>query len=366
MSKLKLTDREWQEFAIGEIFTIAIGKSIDGNKVNRQSGKTAYVTRKEQLNGIDGFIDYSEDFLNKDYPVITIGNETAEPFVQVYPFFTGTKVNILKPKQPLNASILAFIATSLKKHKSKYSYSFTINSTRLKKQNILLPVDLDGNPDWQFMEDFIKQKEAAQTEKLITYYTNRAMELMIQTESISDAEWKEFEVGKLFTFESKPSKGLNHLEKCEIGGTNYVGATNRNNGVLDYVVDNEKITYHGNAIAFIRNGEGAMGYSVYKAEDFIATQDVSVCYNENLNRYNGLFITTVADTIRGKYNFGYKRNQSRLNKEKLRLPVNSDGKPDWQFMENFIKQIEAEKTQAILNYYNSMKNKEIVGGGGKL
>ena len=56
MSRLKLTDREWREFSVGEIFTITIGKSIDGNKVNRQSGKTAYVTRKEQLNGIDGFI----------------------------------------------------------------------------------------------------------------------------------------------------------------------------------------------------------------------------------------------------------------------------------------------------------------------
>ena len=32
-------------------------------------------------------------------------------------------------------------------------------------------------------------------------------------------------------------------------------------------------------------------------------------------------------------------------------------------MENFIKRIESEKTQAVLNYYNNMKNKEIVEGG---
>lgn len=32
-----------------------------------------------------------------------------------------------------------FIATSLKQHKSKYSYSFTINSTRLKKTKNLPP-----------------------------------------------------------------------------------------------------------------------------------------------------------------------------------------------------------------------------------
>jgi len=128
MSKLKLTDRNWGKFTIGDLFYIKIGKSIDGNKVNRESGKTAYITRKEQNNGLDGFIDYELDFLNTDYPVLTIGNETAEPFIQYYPFFTGTKVNILKPKQKLSVFVLSFIAVSLKQHKSKYSYSFTINS----------------------------------------------------------------------------------------------------------------------------------------------------------------------------------------------------------------------------------------------
>ena len=149
-----------------------IGKSIDGNKVNRKNGKIAYITRKELNNGLDGFIDYESDFLNNDYPVLTIGNETAEPFVQCYPFFTGTKVNILKPKQELSASVLSFVAVSLKQHKSKYSYSFTINSTRLKKQVILLPVNPDGLPDWRFMEDFMKQIEKNKISTVITYYKN--------------------------------------------------------------------------------------------------------------------------------------------------------------------------------------------------
>lgn len=365
MSELKLTDRTWGKFTIGDLFHIKIGKSIDGNKVDRVNGQFAYITRKEQNNGLDGFIDYAQDFLNMDYPVITVGNETAEPFVQYYPFFTGTKVNILKPKKAVSSYALSFIATSLKQHKSKYSYSFTINSTRLKKQVIMLPAKSDGQPDWQFMEDFIKQKEQKQKADLLEYYSTKALDLMLLSGSLKDVRWGYFEVQELFTFESKPSKGLNHLEKCSSGGTNYVGATNRNNGVLDYVSNNPKLTYRGNAIAFIRNGEGAMGYSVYKAEDFIATQDVSVGYNANLNKYNGLFITAVADKIRGKYNFGYKRNQHRLNKEKLCLPILSDGNPDWQFMEDFMRQIERDKIQTVLKYYNPLNYNEIMRGGVK-
>ncbi|MDO9891840.1 restriction endonuclease subunit S [Glaesserella parasuis] len=167
---------------------------------------------------------------------------------------------------------------------------------------------------------------------------------------LTDREWKGFRVKDLFYFENKPSKGLNHLKQC-YDGTNYVGATNRNNGVLAYVEANPKIVYKGNAIAFIRNGEGSMGYSVYKAEDFVATQDISVGYNDNLNKHIGLFIVTVADKVRGKYNFGYKRNQNRLNKETLQLPVNSDSLPDWQFMEDFIKQKEEKQVTKLKNYY---------------
>ncbi|WP_222610113.1 restriction endonuclease subunit S [Kingella denitrificans] len=167
---------------------------------------------------------------------------------------------------------------------------------------------------------------------------------------LTDRGWKGFRVEDLFYFENKPSKGLNHLKQCD-DGVNYVGATNRNNGVLAYVEANQKAIYKGNAIAFIRNGEGSMGYSVYKAEDFVATQDISVGYNENLNRYIGLFIVAVADKVRGKYNFGYKRNQKRLNKETLQLPINSDGLPDWQFMENFIKQKEQKQIADLKNYY---------------
>ena len=331
-------------------FSIKIGKNIDGNKVDRENGEFAYITRKENTNGLDGFIDYDVSYLNKDYPVITIGNETAEPFVQEFPFFTGTKVNILKPKERLNRYTLFFICSSLKMHKKKYSYSFTINSTRLKKQNILLPISNQGNPDWQFMEDYIKQIEQKQKTDLINYYSNKLLEIIGDT-NYQDVQWDYFEIGKLFEFINKPSKGLNHLSLSE-RGTNYIGATNRNNGVLEYVENNEKLTYDGNAIVFIRNGEGAMGYSVYKKEKFIATQDVSVGYNPNLTEYSGLFITTIADKIRGKYNFGYKRSQSRLNKEKLRLPIDKNGNPNWQFMEDFIKNIEKDKIETLLSYLN--------------
>ena len=169
-----LNQIEWGEFFIEDLFNTKIGKSIDGNKINKASGKIAYITRKESNNGLDGFIKNDINFLNKDFPVITIGNETAEPFVQLYPFFTGTKVNILNPKNKVSRYSLTFISECLKKHKVKYSYSFTINSTRLKRQKILLPTDKNGQPDYDYMENYIKKLEYEKLTKYITRKTTNA------------------------------------------------------------------------------------------------------------------------------------------------------------------------------------------------
>lgn len=167
--ELSLKNREWKEFVIENLFDIKIGKNVDGNKINKSSGKYAYITRKESNNGLDGFIDADNKLLNKDYPVITIGNETAEPFVQNYPFFTGTKVNILKSKIEISKYSLTFISICLKMHKNKYSYSFTINSTRLKRQKIMLPINHNHEPDYEYMENYMKQMELRKLKQYIEY-----------------------------------------------------------------------------------------------------------------------------------------------------------------------------------------------------
>ncbi len=168
-----LKEKVWRAFLIGDLFNIKIGKAIDGNKVDKVSGHYPYITRKESNNGLDGFIDYDEKFLNFEVPCITIGNETAQPFVQVTPFFTGTKVNILSPKKYLSRFALMFIAQSLRVHKEKYSYSFTINSTRLQKQKIMLPVNDNGKPDFEYMENYVRAIEASQYKKYLDYIDER-------------------------------------------------------------------------------------------------------------------------------------------------------------------------------------------------
>ncbi|MBQ8722144.1 MAG: restriction endonuclease subunit S [Paludibacteraceae bacterium] len=164
--------------------------------------------------------------------------------------------------------------------------------------------------------------------------------------------WAEFYIRDIFPcMVVGKSKGLNHLKKND-SGISYLGATNQNNAVLSFVDPVDSLIQKGNCIAFIRNGEGSMGYSVYKSENFIATSDMTLAYSEYLNKYTGMFITTIADRIRGKYNFGYKRSATRLAKEVLSLPVTSEGVPDWDFMEQYMRKVESRQ---IFNYLQSIR-----------
>ena len=356
MSKLKLTDVEWGEFFIGGsngLFDITSTKSgIDKNKLNIDVGLIPYITRTDMQNGINMFItDKQNNRYNIDEGnVITIGLDTQTVFYQPTAFYTGQNIQVLRNNN-LNKYTAMFIIPSIKIQMQKFNWGGNgATLGRLNRTRLILPINSQGQPNWQFMEDYIKQEQKQQVQKIIDYYERKLVELAGDVVGLDKVEWKTFKLGDIFDLVTKSSKGLNHLEKNTSDGISYVGATNRNNGVLDFVKRKENLIYSGNAIAFIRNGEGSMGYSVYKKEDFIASQDITVGYNQYLNEYNAKFITTIADQVRGKYNFGYKRNQERLKRETLVLPSDEKGNPNFQYMSDFVKKLELDKVQEVLEY----------------
>ena len=274
--------------------------------------------------------------------------------------FIGTTTVKVGRNKKLNRYIGMFITTIADTVRSKYNFGFKRNETHLKNEILILPINEKGEPDYEFMENYMRAKEQEKLNAYKNYISKRIKELenVKPVVSLKEKEWSEFELGKLFRIVQGKSKGLNHLTKST-NGINYLGATNLNNGVLCQVEPIKELIQKGNAIAFIRNGEGSMGYSVYKAEDFIATSDISVGYNPILNRYNGTFITTVADKVRGKYNFGYKRSAKRLKKERLMLPINENKEPDYEYMENYMKRLELEKLKKYLDYKKRNERKTV-------
>ena len=164
---------------------------------------------------------------------------------------------------------------------------------------------------------------------------------------LEECNWKAFRIGDLFEIEPcKCSK------VCEFhqGKVPYVGATNNNNGVLKFIENKESFLTKGNCIAFICDGDGSIGLSVYKKESFIGSTTVKVGRSRYLNKYVGAFIVTVADLGRKRYSFGYKRNEEHLSNERLMLPANSKDEPDYAFMEEYMREVERQQKEKYKAY----------------
>ncbi len=147
---------EWGEFAIGELFEInSYKKRFDANKVSISEIGKPYVVRTSLNNGIRGYINEDEQFLNNGN-TISFGQDTATMFYQEKPYFTGDKIKILKSKttnfNKLNA--LFFISTMTKSFSSFSWGSSSFNVNIIANQLMNLPTQ-NNEPNYNIMETFI-------------------------------------------------------------------------------------------------------------------------------------------------------------------------------------------------------------------
>lgn len=343
--------KQWSDFVLSEIFDITSTKSgIDKKKLNGIKGNIPYVTRTDKTNGWENFICQQDLCYRMDNAnSISIGLDTQTVFYQPCDYYTGQNIQVLKNER-LNKHIALFIIPILKHLMAKFSWGGNgATLTRLKRSRILLPVTLLGNPDYDFMEQYMRKVEVEKVRLFKKNTIYRIKEFLSQEKLIplNNKKWREFKIEHIFIIEKCKCSNVSLLLD---GNISYVGATNRNNGVIKFVENNAKLITKGNCIAFICDGEGSIGYSVYKNEDFIGSTTIKIGRNKYLNRYVGIFITTIADKVRGKYNFGFKRTEEHLKKETIILPVNSFDEPDYEYMEQYIRNIEMNKLEKYLKY----------------
>lgn len=152
-----LNDREWTWFNVSELFDISSAKIVNKQDIEDFTGVYPYVSRTTKNNGVDEYISNIglEDFINKG-DVITIGTEGRHPFYQKNDFLAGDGINMLKVKSLSNIYIQIFLCTILGLNNYRYNYGRGRNSGRLRMEQLRLPIDHSSNPDWEFIEYYVK------------------------------------------------------------------------------------------------------------------------------------------------------------------------------------------------------------------
>lgn len=340
-----LKDIKWKEFQICELFEI---KNVYGKPLeNYTDGNIPYITTSILNNGLVSCIAANGRCISSKN-AISVDPINGKSFFHEYNFvgrgFSGASINLLY-KNGLNKYIALFLCKTIENTAfKKASYGYLFNSDRLKKAKIMLPVNSKGEPDYKFMEEYIKEKE----EKLKNQYAEHIKNLVnnLYKKVSSDKKWQDFSISKIFDI--KAGKRLTKANMKQ-GDIPFIGATDSNNGITNFVLNENAST--DNRVLGV-NYNGSVVETFYHPYKCTFSDDVKRFSTKEVigNKYIYLFLKNAILKQKCKYMYGYKFNESRMLKQKIMLPVNLKGEPDYQYMEDYMKYLEQKKLLEYLEY----------------
>ncbi len=354
---MTLTDREWKAFYISDekdngIFKLRASLSgIDKNKlVACKEPDIPYITRSDFNNGVAMFVgkEQKEKFKIDDGNVITIGLDTQTVFYQPHPFYTGQNIQVLY-NEYLNKYVAKFIIPLLKMQVSKLSWGGNgATLGRLKRMQLLLPISDDGQPDYAFMEEFIKEREAAKRKQYLDYCQEQ-LKIFGGGYSLihlADKQWKSFFIVDVFDTiqRGKRLKTADHL----VGEVPYVSSSALNNGVDNFVSNDKGVRKFSDCLSLANSG--SVGSSFYEPFEFVASDHITHLKSKAFNKYHYLFLATMTGRLSQKYNFNREINDKRISREIILLPITDKGEPDYEYMEKYSKNLLCEKIQRYIKY----------------
>ncbi len=303
---------------ISDIFEIDYGQGEYSNKTlftESQKG-IPIISSKGDNNGIYGF--YNIDSYYKNIISVARVGTICSAFYHDYDCCIDDNCLVLKPKKDFTKQEMLYFAMLIQQEKYKYLYGRQVTPKRLGYTKI---------PDK--IPEYVHKTKIQQPSKDSLIKTK--IELKIN-------EWRQFILKDMFFFENCK---CNNAESLLEDGNDiyYIGAKKNNNGIMRQVSKNKTLITTGNCIVFICDGKGSVGYSTYQPNDFIGSTTLSIGRSNALTKYSAMFLITILDMEKYKYDFGRKWNGNRLHNTQIKLPQTPQGEPDFEFMENYIKSL---------------------------
>lgn len=336
--KIDMTD--WKAFFVGDLFDIINGKGITTEEIENYPGDLEAVQSGEGNNGVMGHIDKAyccrKGYPYCEEPCLTVARSGTSGFVSFHQngcvVGDSAKILLLKEPRAKTIQVYLFMQTLLAANHFKYTYGRKVTEALYKETAVKLPASSDGKPDWQWMESYI---DSLHSEPL---KTNNADKAILDAFVFDIREWREFRVEELFDSIYKvASYDDSELERVDVWSEKaipYVTRTDLDNSVKSLVLSAGLANIEaGNAIVI---GDTTSTIS-YQPGPFVAGEHIIAARADWMNKYTGLFITCLLRQERYRYSYGRAYKLDSIRNTEIRLPVTSDGVPDWQWMESYIE-----------------------------
>jgi restriction endonuclease S subunit len=318
---------------LDEIFSIRYGSQLDLNKCSLcdESDTEGYnfVNRSNKNCGVSVRILEVDNKKPFEAGLITVamGGSVLSSFVQQEPFYTGQNVKVLKPKTHMSLAIKLYYCYCIELNRFRFStfgreanYSF---------DSLMVP-DRDELPDW--LKNYKIDYSLLNT-------NIRHDNILLDTEN-----WKKFKLEHLFMYTR--GKGIT---KTEID--NYPGlipciqSGETNNGIIGFMNSELKNDRnHSFVIApflsVARSGTSGC-VNVQDEDSYIGDSVYALKLKDKTkeNMYRYLFLAVILNRERYRYTYGRKVSIEKYIETYISLPADKNGDPDWQFMEDYIRNL---------------------------
>lgn len=344
----------FRPFHLPEIFP-EIGRGRRLKKADHVAGSVPYASSSAMNNGIDGFIQAPKSSrVFEDCISLANSGSVGSAFYEPFKFVASDHVTHLK-RPGTSRSQYLYLACMLKTQASNFSFSREITDARVSAMRIMLPVAENGSPDWEFMDACVKSVE----KRLLARWKCHATERLARLEErevprLEEKAWKAFVIGDLFTVVAGEG-----LEKWNMvpGERPFIGASCFSNGVTDFVGN---VNGSLDRLVLGVNADGSVGESFVHPYECLFSNHVSRLHLKN-GRDSEAVLLFCAQAIRKqkeKYSFGYAFKAARMRRQEIMLPVDGAGEPDWDYMEQYVKNMMAKKLRQYLSFLEARKPAE--------
>lgn len=354
---MKINKKNWAAFTVEELFDEI--KATKGKTTGQlvKGDDVPYIAAAKTNNGFAGMCSA------KEHPE-WVSNGNAIVFVQLGDGAAGLAHYVPmsfigmsgKTSSGYNSKISKdsgiFIARCLSSNKAIFSHGHSWTGRRLLSTKTMLPTNADGQPDYDYMTEYIQQERKALQEKYRNICQKRIAKLgkRIKIPSISQKQWKAFLISDIFDI--MPGKRLVAANSTP-GNRPFIGALDNNNGVAHFVNDTNA-SLDKNVLGVNYNGNG-MVIGFYHPYECIFSDDVKRFHlkNHKDNKFVLLFMKVAILQQKSKFGYLYKFNAERMANTRIMLPVTDEGMPDYQYMEQYAKSMMLRKYKQYLAYLDS-------------
>lgn len=334
---MKIDTNDWKEFVVGDLFDAERGKI--GVMRGLSDGRVPVIAAAGCNQGIAGYYDVDAPYMDK-LTVSCNGVGCGSTFYHIGLFNCNGDAMVLTEKFKMSEPIGLMLASILNSMLTqKYSYTEKLSPDKIKFEIIKLPATSDGQPDWDYMERYMREVMADCERKY-----QILVDIAKEKHQVDTSSWGEFRVGDLFEIGHPKVYHTRQLEES-ITGLPYITRGQFNNGLKYYVRDSAELTHNpAGVISF--GAEGSTFF--YQKEEYVSGRDMYYIDTRNLSESTCLFLVSCLSIIADKYSYTNGMFPKKVVDEIIKLPITDQGAPDWEYMDSYMRQVMNGQQNIIL------------------